>query len=292
MRMDALHELRELAERHARPGPLATVERDDLGLKLIVARRGGPGSLDYVIERQFGVVVHGEKHVALGDRRLTCGAGSYFVAGVALPVALALPRASPADPFVAVSVALEPARVAALLADAPLLTDAPDDIGLGVSAAPTDVIDALVRLVRLLDRPRDVAVLGPLAERELLWRLLCSDQGGRLRQIGRADSQLSQIGRAMRWIHDHYRDTLRIGDLARLAGMSATSFHRHFRAVAAMTPLQYQKQLRLRAARAALLAGGQDVARIGHAVGYESPSQFSREYKRAYGAPPSRTRPR
>ena len=288
--MEALRELRELAERHARPGPLATVERDDIGLKLIVARRGGAGSFDHVFERQFGVVVHGEKRVALGDRWLTCGAGSCFVASVALPVALQLPRASPADPFVAVSVALEPTRVAALLADAPPVPDV--DLGLGVSAAPTDVLDVLVRLVRMLDCPRDIAVLGPLVERELLWRLLCSDQGGRLRQIGRADSRLSQIARAMRWIRDHFRDTLRIGDLARLAGMSATSFHRHFRAVAAMTPRQYQKQLRLQAARAALLAGGEDVARIGHAVGYESPSQFSREYRRAYGAPPSRTRPR
>jgi AraC-like DNA-binding protein len=286
--MEALHELRELAERHARPGPLATVERDDLGLKLIVARRGADRSFDYVFERQLGVVVHGEKRVAVGDRRLTYGAGSCFVAGLALPAALQLPCASPADPFVAVSVTLDPARVAALLADTPHGPD--DEVGLGVSVAPTDVLEAVVRLVRLLDRPRDIPVLGPLVERELLWRLLCSDQGGRLRQIGRADSRLSQIGRAMRWIRDHYRDPLRIDDLARLAGMSATSFHRHFRAVAAMTPLQYQKQLRLQRARAALLAGGEDVARVGHAVGYESPSQFSREYKRAYGAPPSRTR--
>ena len=286
--MDMLHELRALAERHARPGALSIEERADLGVRLIVARRGSRDAVDQVFDRQVGVVVAGEKRVALGEQRMTARAGMYFIAPVALPVSMQLLRATPSEPFVAISVALEPTRVAALLADALIEHDSAG--GLEVADASGDVLDALLRLVRLLDRPRDIAVLGPGAERELLYRLSCGAQGGRLRELARADSRISQIGRAMRRIQTHYKQSLRLGDLARLAGMSASSFHRHFRAVAAMSPRQYQKQLRLRAARARLLAGNDDVARVGHAVGYASPAQFSRDYKRAFGAPPSQRR--
>jgi transcriptional regulator GlxA family with amidase domain len=129
-------------------------------------------------------------------------------------------------------------------------------------------------------------VIGPIAAKEILWRVLCSEQGQRLRQIGLADSRLSQISRAMRWMRENYREAASIKDLARISAMSVTSFHRHFRAVALMTPLQYLKQIRLQEARARLLARADDVATVGHAVGYDSPSQFSREYKRAYGSPP------
>jgi AraC-like DNA-binding protein len=143
--------------------------------------------------------------------------------------------------------------------------------------------------VRLLDHPRDLAVLGPIAEKEIVWRLLCSEQGPRLRQIGLADSRLSQIGRAMRWMREHYREALSIEELAHLSAMSVTSFHRHFRAVALMSPLQYLKQIRLQEARTRLLGRAEDIATVGHAVGYDSPSQFSREYKRAYGSPRAKT---
>ena len=112
---------------------------------------------------------------------------------------------------------------------------------MGIGDAPSELIEAVVRYVRLLDKPRDLAVLAPLVEREILWHVLCSEQGYRLRQIGLADSRLSQIGRAMRWMREHYSELLRVDDLARIAAMSVTSFHRHFRAVALMSPLQYQK---------------------------------------------------
>ncbi|HEX4418993.1 MAG TPA: AraC family transcriptional regulator [Kofleriaceae bacterium] len=285
--MEPLRELRELVERHVGAGPYAMAEHGALGLRLIVARRGQPAPVHHVYERVFGVVVHGQKHVALGAQRFTCGAGTFLVAAVDLPVAIQVPRATPAEPFVALAVALEPKHVAALLLeDAAAGRVSVEPAGLGVSDAPRELLEAVVRLVRLLDQPRDIAVLRPLVEREILWRLLCSEQGYRLRQIGLADSRLSQIGRAMRWMREHYREGLRIEDLARLSAMSVTSFHRHFRAVALMSPLQYQKQIRLQEARASLLAGAEDVARVGHAVGYDSPSQFSREYKRAYGSPP------
>jgi transcriptional regulator GlxA family with amidase domain len=191
----------------------------------------------------------------------------------------------------AMALTLKPAAVASLLleaADAEPSAAEAEAAGMGVSDAPSELLDATLRLVRLLDKPRDLPVLGPMAEKEILWRILCSEQGHRLRQIGLADSRLSQIGRAMRWMREHYRETLAIEELARLSAMSVTSFHRHFRAAALMSPLQYLKQLRLQEARALLLARAEDVASVGHAVGYDSPSQFSREYKRAYGSPPGR----
>jgi transcriptional regulator GlxA family with amidase domain len=131
-------------------------------------------------------------------------------------------------------------------------------------------------------------VLGPAIEREILWRLIKGEQGAMVRQLGLADSRLSQISRAVRWIHNHHAEMLRIEDLARVANMSATSFFRHFRAITSLTPIQYQKQVRLQEARAKLLANPRDVAAVGYAVGYDSPSQFSREYRRLFGTPPGR----
>jgi AraC-like DNA-binding protein len=225
----------------------------------------------------------------LGDKIFTCGEGTFLIVSVDLPITFRISRATPEEPYVALAMTLKPAAVATLVLEAapggriPAEADVP---GLGVSDAPSEILEAVVRLVRLLDRPRDLAILGPIVEKELLWHLLCSEQGHRLRQIGLADSRLSQIGRAMRWMRQHYQETLPIVELARLSAMSVTSFHRHFRAVALMSPLQYLKQIRLQEARTRLLARAEDVASVGHAVGYDSPSQFSREYKRAYGSPP------
>jgi transcriptional regulator GlxA family with amidase domain len=131
-------------------------------------------------------------------------------------------------------------------------------------------------------------VLAPAIEREIYWRLITGEQGAMIRQLGLADSRLSRIDRAVRWIRDHHAETLRIDDLAAIAHMSATSFFRHFRAVTSLTPIQYQKQVRLQQARARLLIDPGDVAMVGHAVGYESPSQFSHDYRRLFGAPPGR----
>jgi transcriptional regulator GlxA family with amidase domain len=145
-----------------------------------------------------------------------------------------------------------------------------------------------VRMLRLLEEPDDAAVLAPLIEREILWRLLTGPQGEALRQIGLADSNLSHVSRAITWVRDNYAEPVRIDDLAQLSGLSTSAFHRHFRAVTAMTPLQFQKRIRLQHARSMLLAQRSDVAAVGHEVGYDSPSQFNREYRRLFGAPPGR----
>ncbi|KAB1947553.1 AraC family transcriptional regulator [Micromonospora sp. ALFpr18c] len=149
-----------------------------------------------------------------------------------------------------------------------------------------ELLDAVVRLLRLLDRPDDQRVLWAGLERELVWRLLTGEQRGTVRQIGLADGNVVQIERAIRWIREHHADLFRVEDVARVAGMSVTSLHRHFRAVTTMTPIQFQKVVRLQQARARLLAEPGDVAAVGFAVGYESASQFSREYRRLFGLPP------
>ena len=136
--------------------------------------------------------------------------------------------------------------------------------------------------------PQDAAVLAPLIEQEILWRLLTGPHGDVVRQIGLADSDLALIGRVIAWIRDNYAEPMRVEDLARLSGMSPSGFHRHFRAVTAMSPLQFQKRIRLQHARSILVAHPGDIAGVGHLVGYDSPSQFNREYRRPFGSPPGR----
>ncbi len=145
----------------------------------------------------------------------------------------------------------------------------------------------MIRLLRLLDQPRDITVLAPLIKREILWRLIIGEQGAVVRQLGLADSSLTHIARAVRWIRDHYTRSFRVEDVAQLAGMSVSAFYRNFQAVTAMSPIQFQKQIRLQEARLLLATHPNDVTGVSHRVGYDSPSQFTREYRRQFGAPPS-----
>ena len=259
-----------------------------LGVRMITVRHKTTPE-HQLYEPVCAILLQGRKRLVLGDEVFDCGAGQFIVVSVDLPVTYQVSQASREEPYVAIALALRPSEVASLLLETAAIERAPGELssaGMGVSCAPSDLVEAVLRYVKLLDHPRDLAVLGPVAEREILWRLLCSEQGTRLRQIGLADSRLSQVGKAMRWMREHYQEAAPIEELARIAAMSVTSFHRHFRAIALMSPLQYLKQIRLQEARARLLTGALDVATVGHAVGYDSPSQFSREYKRAYGAPP------
>ena len=245
--------------------------------------------MNAVYEPAFGLVVQGAKRTVLADKVFRYGAGQYLVVSVELPVIGHVIEASVDQPYLAVSFALKPHAIAALLLEtATSDREPPEPSGMAVSTASPDLLDPIVRLLRILDRPADLAVLAPMLEREILWRLLNGEQGAIVRQIGLADSRLSQVSRAIRWIREHYAEPLPIETLARIAGMSAPSFHRHFRAVTAMSPLQYQKQIRLQEARARLIAKAEDVATVGFDVGYQSPSQFSREYSRMFGEPPAK----
>jgi AraC-like DNA-binding protein len=250
-----------------------------------------------VIEPTLSVIAQGVKETDLNGRTFTYGPGQFLVVSVELPVIGHVTHATVEEPFLAVVLELSAEKIAALLLDtAPAATARPGAVdamptGIAVSDASGALIDATGRLLALLDTPDDAAALAAGVEHEILWRLLTGPQGTTVRQIGLADSRLAHLARAIRWIRVHYNETLRVKQLAALATMSVSSFHRHFRAVTSMTPIQYQKQIRLREARARLLAQPGDITAVGFAVGYDSPSQFSREYRRMFGAPPSRDAP-
>ncbi len=233
----------------------------------------------------FCVIARGRKRVFLGDQEFYYDPNSYLIASLDLPVSGQVIEA----PCLGVTLALDPATLAALALEMPPADDRrASSQALAVNPLEPDLLDPLLRLLRLLDRPADLPVLAPLVEREILYRLLRGPRGEMLRQMALPSSQLSQISRAIHLLRQRYEQTVRVEDLARAAGMSPTSFHRHFRAVTAMSPLQFQKRIRLQEARRRLLVKKVDAARVGFEVGYESASQFSREYRRMFGAPPGR----
>jgi len=288
--MSPMQELRTLIARYAGAERPATVHTHIPGL-IVAASYAPTEPIHRVFEPVFVLVAQGSKKIMLGERAFRYGAGEYLVVSVDLPISSHVESASADRPCLSVGLTLKPATIATLLLEiagnAPHVMES-DLPGLGVSRAPQELFDAVLRLLRLLDRPRDALVLVPTVERELLWWLLNGPQGGMVRQIGLADSRLSQISHTIRWIRVNYAQTLRIKDLSEIAGMSISTFHRHFRAITTMTPIQYQKQVRLQEARVRLLSQPEDVATVGFSVGYNSPSQFSREYSRFYGVPPGR----
>lgn len=255
------------------------------------SRLSGPNApMCGVQEPALAMIVQGCKQTMLGDDVYEYDASRYLVASVDLPISGRVTQASADKPYLCFVLNLPPADIAELVtqaeaASAPL---PPPSRGISVSRCDPDLLDAALRLVRLLDAPQDIALLAPLIIREIHYRLLRSDQGGMLRHIGVADSQGHRVAKAIGWLRQNYREPLRIENIARQVHMSPSSLHHHFKAVTAMSPLQYQKQLRLQEARRLMLTEVLDAATAGHRVGYESPSQFSREYSRMFGAPPLR----
>lgn len=235
------------------------------------------------------VIAQGRKRVLLGAEEYIYHPLRYLVASVDLPVVGEVIAASAEQPYLCVMLELDLKEAASMLLESELQPNhsAPAR-GMYTSVATVDFLDALLRLVRLLRTPEDIPMLAPLAEREILYRLLKSPEGWRLRQIVSGHGQARRIAKAIEWLRAHFREPLRIETLAAAANMSPSAFHAHFRNITAMSPLQFQKQLRLREARRLLLVDGMDAATAGHSVGYESPSQFSREYRRLFGAPPAR----
>jgi AraC-like DNA-binding protein len=288
--MDELARLKEPITRHAR----GRVTRTALPGVSVIRSPTTTEPLSDVARPTLGLVAQGVKETALNGRTFTYGAGQFLIVSVELPVVGHITQASAEEPFLAFVLELRPEKIAALLLEtAPAAGARPGAFnatpaGIAVSGASPALLDAIGRLLALLDAPDDAAALSAGVEREILWRLVTGPQGVTVRQIGLADSRLAHLARAIRWIRGHYDQTLRVEELAALATMSVTSFHRHFRAVTSMTPIQFQKQIRLREARARLLAEPGDVSGAGYAVGYDSPSQFSREYRRMFGVPPSR----
>lgn len=237
----------------------------------------------------LGLLLQGNKHILLGEDRYEQEKGRYLINSIDLPVTAQVMHASSQVPCLCLNLRLDPVRIGEWLSEVKLPKPATATArGIALSLLTEEVLDPLLRLVRLLDSPHDLALLAPLIERELIYRLLTGEQGARLAQIAVAGGQGQQIARAIQWLRQHYNRPLRIGDLASMVNMSPSSLHHHFREITAMSPLQYQKVLRLHEARRLLLTEGCDVATAAHRVGYESPSQFSREYSRQHGAPPLR----
>ncbi len=285
--MEPLDEIRKWIARFAARDKLALVDTNWESLKIMTF--GMPTeSMPSLYEPVFGLVVQGAKRAVLGNRVFDCVAGQYIVVSQEFPVTSQVVSATVEEPFMTVSLKLKPSKIAELLLDADCGASTTSFSGIGVGQASTELMEAVARLLRLLDRPRDLAVLGPLVEREILWYLLSGDQGAVVREVVLTDGRLSRISQAIRWIRSHYAEPFRVEDLAQLAGMSASSFHRHFLAATAMSPIQYQKQVRLQEARSRLMVQREDVAAVGFAVGYDNASQFSYEYSRLYGLPPGK----
>ncbi|WP_422924076.1 AraC family transcriptional regulator N-terminal domain-containing protein [Singulisphaera sp. PoT] len=243
-----------------------------------------------VYEPALCIVAQGSKRVLLADEVYRYDPAHYLLVSVDLPVAGQVIEATPELPYLSLRIDLDLGMIGELLGDVEPV-DAPGRAskrGLVVNPVEPGLLDAVVRLLRLLDDPRDVKVLGPLVLREISYRLLIGEQGLRLRQIAAEDGQAMRIARAIRWIKGNFDRPLRIEVLAREVHMSASALHHHFKAVTAMSPLQYQKQLRLQEARRLMLSEDLDASAAGYRVGYESASQFSREYRRLFGVPPRR----
>jgi AraC-like DNA-binding protein len=279
---EQLARLRALAARHAR-GPSGETAMKRLGIYM---SDGPTPPASGLFEPKICLVLQGAKQIMFGDRVLRYDPASYFIASVELPVTGCVIEASRERPYMGLTLDLDRDALAALMPEVPD-RDGARTAGFAVSAVTPQLLDPWLRLLGLLETPRDIPVLGPLLEREILYRLLSGPQGGLLRQAARADSRLSQVRQAIGWIRDHYDKPIRVEALCDLAGMSPASFHRHFKAATAMSPLQYQKSLRLQQARRLLVSNG-EASRAGYAVGYESASQFSREYARMFGLPPAR----
>lgn len=236
------------------------------------------------------LIAQGAKKVLLGDDTYFYDASHYLIAGLHLPVVAQVIEASRAKPYLGLRLTFDYRDISQLMTEGQL--PAPQsqrtDRGMATGEMTVALASAFLRLVDLLDEEQDIPILAPVIQREILYRLMVGEQGVRLRQLAVAGTQSQQVARAVSWLKSNFSQPLRVDQLAEMANMGTSTFHHHFRTMTALSPLQYQKQLRLQEARRLMLAERVDAASAAFQVGYESPSQFSREYSRLYGAPPVR----
>ncbi len=245
------------------------------------------GPLCSVYRSVLVIAPQGAKRIVLGEEAFEYDRTQYLLTSVELPVVGQVIQASAEAPYLCAVLDIDLRQVSELLGEhGRHLPTAPMARGMGVSPLDEGLAEAMLRLARLVESPRDIPALSPLAEREILYRLLAGEQGARLRHALMADSQGHRVARAIGWLKDNFHQPLSIEALANRVNMSTSSLHHHFKAMTAMSPLQYQKHIRLQEARRLLLAETIDAATVARRVGYESPSQFNREYRRLFGAPP------
>ncbi len=281
--MDRIAELAAVIDRHIMATGISTTAIPHVSL----IRADQPSTpTPAVYEASLCLIAQGSKRVSIGDHSIVYDAAHYLLVSVDLPLVGHVLDASPERPYLCCKIDLDPAMLADLMVSEGGAVPRTDLPVLGIYPGDPDLIDAACRLVGLLDRPETIRPLAPLIEREILYRLLTGPHGPMLRHVATVGSHLNQVSRAIAAIRRRFDAPIRIDDVAAEAGMSPSSLHAHFKAVTRMTPLEYQKQLRLQEARRLMLVGGATASTAGFAVGYESPSQFSREYRRLFGAPP------
>ncbi|MDQ6418427.1 AraC family transcriptional regulator [Paenibacillus sp. LHD-117] len=278
-------ELAKLIERYSsRDGVHATA----IPSLFFTRRSDVTGSNFGVYIPSFCMVVQGLKEVLLGQERFRYGPADYLVASVDLPVTGQVMEASSQVPYLSLKLEFTPSQILEILSDSEIRVGPKENTkrGMFVSRMELSLLDAVIRLTRLLDHPKDIPVLAPLFTKEILYRVLEGQHGVALEQIVLDGNSAKQIKDVIKHIMNNYDSSFRIEELAELANMSVSSLHRHFKEVTAMSPIQYQKQLRLQEARRLLLSESTDAADVAYRVGYESSSQFSREYSRMFGFSP------
>ena len=243
-----------------------------------------------VYEPVLIIIAQGEKSIRIGTETQRYGEGSYFITGVDMPTACAVQGVSPERPFLSLALKLDRSLIARLTVEAPQVDVRRERVTRGTMIASLDagLIDAVLRLVELVDQPDHATVLAPLIVRELHYRLLTGKFGAQLRSINMSGTPSNTIAQSILWLKHNYKRILVIGELARIAHMAPSTFHKHFKEVTGMSPLQFQKRLRLERAQQLMLTRNLDAAQAALEVGYESPQQFGREYKRLFGDPPHR----
>jgi AraC-like DNA-binding protein len=268
-------------------GELHTTEVPGLSL----FRRDEPTEpISGMYEPSICMAVQGAKRVILGEDTFVYDANRYLITSVHLPTIVQILEASPEKPYLGLRLKFDLREVSQLMVDSNLPQPKPQQSSRGMATGEVtlQLVNAFIRLIDLLNDEKDIPILAPVIQREITYRLLVGDQGERLRQIATAGSQSQQIAKAIGWLKSNYSQSISIDDLAAQANMSTSTFHHHFRSLTALSPLQFQKQLRLQEARRLMLSERMDAANAAFQVGYESPSQFNREYNRQFGAPPLR----
>lgn len=247
-------------------------------------------AMQSVSEPLLVIVVQGKKKVLENEETYLYGIAQYLIVSVDLPLSGCVVEATPDRPYLGFKLKLDPAQLCDIIAQSnPGIGKKENPVkGWFISDANPPLIDCAIRLTKLLDTPQDIPFLAPMIVREIYYRLFTGEQSEAVRQIATAGSNMQRIAEVIKQIKADFTKPLRVEDLAEQANMSPSSFHRHFKAVTSMSPLQYQKQLRLLRARQMMLAENADATQAAYQVGYESTSQFSREYARMFGAPPIR----
>ncbi|MCB9480769.1 MAG: AraC family transcriptional regulator [Desulfobacteraceae bacterium] len=244
----------------------------------------------YTLESSLCLIAQGSKRVILGEETYTYDATRFLVSSVDLPVVANIIEATSENPYLGLVMELDLQEISQLIVDSnlPLNNSRQAQKGMAVGQLSIPLINAFQRLLDLLVEENNIKILAPLVKREIFFRLLTSDQGPRIQQIVSSGSHSHQISKAIDWLKNNYTQPLSVNELASNAGMSKSAFHNHFKVMTSMTPLQFQKRLRLNEARRLMLTENFDALTATFEVGYESPSQFSREYSRLFGAPPLR----